>query len=424
MGQDAGGIGGLLAITIISNGATRVFLPMADHNGNIRALLDAGTGRIACEYEYSPFGVLVGAFGPAAGLCNLRFQSKYYDPETELYYFGYRYYDPASAKWLSNDPKGETADEPNLTLAFGNDPVNRYDPDGREAYIVYREFADAALKKKFPKQGHVFLAFDEKGISNVGKWRDKVYKKLGPYAPAGPQSAFPIWGTKIEDAPDANMETFSFHPWEVYDEGEGHAYNVAGILLSASSYIGYGDRIDRDAFRNARDNLNLPDAPKAMVFPLHVTEQQQFDLYQKAIASRNINNLSPQSGDIGWYMVGAQNCGSWTVWLTEQVKGVKYPSDMRKYNRLPLLPRVSIGGRIVFPGASVGGIGLGGVADYTLLPQTVTILAGTGGTVYEGARFIGYGLYRGGEAIVGAGRIIVNRAEFMQPEGGFIGWRF
>ncbi|MDD4869428.1 MAG: RHS repeat-associated core domain-containing protein [Kiritimatiellae bacterium] len=101
-----------------------------DHNGNIQHLLDASTKQIVASYEYSPFGVLIGVSGVAKNVCPLRFQSKYYDKETELYYFGYRYYDPNSCKWLSRDPLGEQGGV-NLTQAFGNDPVNKYDPDGR-----------------------------------------------------------------------------------------------------------------------------------------------------------------------------------------------------------------------------------------------------------------------------------------------------
>jgi RHS repeat-associated protein len=129
----AGGIGGLLAVTVTSNGVSRTYLPLCDHSGTIRAVLDADTGAVVAEYEYSPFGVLIGIFGPRSDICNLRFQSKYYDSETELYYFGYRYYDPASCKWLSRDPLGEFAG-PNQTLAFGNDPVNNIDPRGLRAY--------------------------------------------------------------------------------------------------------------------------------------------------------------------------------------------------------------------------------------------------------------------------------------------------
>ncbi len=91
--------------------------------------MDADTKTIVANYIYSPFGVLVGKWGDAADECPFRFQSKYYDEETELYYFGYRYYDPASTKWLSRDPLGE-AGGVNLTAFCRNDPVNRWDALG------------------------------------------------------------------------------------------------------------------------------------------------------------------------------------------------------------------------------------------------------------------------------------------------------
>ena len=69
-------------------------------------------------------------------LCPFGFQSKYYDTETALYYYGHRYYDPATGKWLSRDPKGETATEPNLLAFCRNDPVNGVDPLGLENIVV------------------------------------------------------------------------------------------------------------------------------------------------------------------------------------------------------------------------------------------------------------------------------------------------
>jgi RHS repeat-associated protein len=35
------------------------------------------------------------------------FSTKYYDWETGLYYYGYRYYNPSTGRWLSRDPLGE-----------------------------------------------------------------------------------------------------------------------------------------------------------------------------------------------------------------------------------------------------------------------------------------------------------------------------
>ena len=81
----------------------------------------------------SPFGVLIAEYGPAKDVCPFRFSTKYYDPETELYYYGYRYYDPATCKWLSNDPIQERGGY-NLTCFCRNDPINKWDPDGCEPH--------------------------------------------------------------------------------------------------------------------------------------------------------------------------------------------------------------------------------------------------------------------------------------------------
>ena len=129
IGQEAGGIGGLLAVTVTSNGADRVYLPLTDGLGNVRGLVDAQTGTLAAEYAYDPYGVPLEVGGEAADLCPFRFQTKYWDAETGLYYYGYRYYDPLSCKWLRRDPKGEAGGW-NLTAFCDCDPVNNYDPLG------------------------------------------------------------------------------------------------------------------------------------------------------------------------------------------------------------------------------------------------------------------------------------------------------
>ena len=128
-GQVSGGIGGLLAITEVEGGATKVYYPVVDHNGNIHKLVDGQTGAVVAEYEYDPFGVLLSKTGAKSGSCPFRFMSKYYDAELGLYYFGYRYYDPMTTKWLTLDPLGEQGGL-NLTAFCRNDPINNVDPLG------------------------------------------------------------------------------------------------------------------------------------------------------------------------------------------------------------------------------------------------------------------------------------------------------
>ncbi|MCX6856556.1 MAG: hypothetical protein NTV80_16815 [Verrucomicrobia bacterium] len=58
--------------------------------------------------------------------CPLRFSGQYFDPETKLNYYGYRYYNPELGRWISRDPIEERGGV-NLYGMVGNDPVNRVD---------------------------------------------------------------------------------------------------------------------------------------------------------------------------------------------------------------------------------------------------------------------------------------------------------
>jgi RHS repeat-associated protein len=77
-----------------------------DGNGNITGLSDA-TGAQTAEYLYNAFGELLERSGSYADKNLYRFSTKPYEVVGGLYYYGYRYYDPATGRWPSRDPLQE-----------------------------------------------------------------------------------------------------------------------------------------------------------------------------------------------------------------------------------------------------------------------------------------------------------------------------
>lgn len=101
------------------------YAPVHDHNGNVMSLIDAETSQIFESYRYTAFGE-----EKTTDFINpWRFSSKRVDSETGLIYFGNRYYDPHTGRWLTRDPL-ENTDGPNLYAYLSNNPLCNFDAYG------------------------------------------------------------------------------------------------------------------------------------------------------------------------------------------------------------------------------------------------------------------------------------------------------
>jgi len=100
--QGAGGVGGLLEMTYHGAQTTNCFATF-DGNGNLAALLNAADSSLVAQYEYGPFGEVIRATGVMAKASPFRFSTKYQDDETDLLYYGYRYYNPSTGRWNNRD---------------------------------------------------------------------------------------------------------------------------------------------------------------------------------------------------------------------------------------------------------------------------------------------------------------------------------
>ncbi len=128
--RGAGGVGGLLSITLHTGSYVGTYYYVNDGNGNIIGLVD-GNGMWVARYEYAAFGELLRATGPLAFINPFRFSSKYQDDETGFVYYGYRFYNASMGRWLSRDPIGERGGI-NIYRFVDNDGINAFDSDGLE----------------------------------------------------------------------------------------------------------------------------------------------------------------------------------------------------------------------------------------------------------------------------------------------------
>jgi RHS repeat-associated protein len=105
---------------------------LTDREGSVRDIMNASS-LIGDHADYDGFGnathttlSFADQFGYAGGL---------YSYDTKMEQFGARWYDPASGRWVSEDPSG-FAGGINLNEYVGNNPTNAVDPSGEEPIIL------------------------------------------------------------------------------------------------------------------------------------------------------------------------------------------------------------------------------------------------------------------------------------------------
>lgn len=110
-------------------------------------------GEIITREEYYPFGgtaLFTGRNQIEADYKTVRYSGKERDA-TGLYYYGYRYYQPWAARWLSADPLG-TIDGLNLFRMVRNNPVLLADVDGLAPHKRF-DYRDTAFNQHVENQG-------------------------------------------------------------------------------------------------------------------------------------------------------------------------------------------------------------------------------------------------------------------------------
>lgn len=118
--------GGLDEVFTRSDGSGSSHL-VSDGLGSTLGLGDSN-GVLQTQYTYDPFGTTT-ATGSTSGSAS-QFTGRENDG-TGLYFYRARYYSPTLQRFISEDPMGFNAGDPNLYAYVANDPVNNTDPSGR-----------------------------------------------------------------------------------------------------------------------------------------------------------------------------------------------------------------------------------------------------------------------------------------------------
>ncbi len=108
------------------------FFYQADHQGSVTQITDAA-GFVVNSYEYDSYGRIEASI---EGIANpFTYTGREEDPESGLYYYRARYYDPENGRFLSGDPLGFGGGDLNLYRYVLNNPLNLVDPDGEFVVI-------------------------------------------------------------------------------------------------------------------------------------------------------------------------------------------------------------------------------------------------------------------------------------------------
>ncbi|WP_309400922.1 RHS repeat-associated core domain-containing protein [Cerasicoccus maritimus] len=123
--QSVGSVGGLLLSEKYSNHNGVLRFSIFDGGGNITSYVEP-SGELIVSYDYGPMGEKhIETSLSTIEVC-FNFSTKYEDVDTGHLYYGYRYYDPTSGRWLSRDHIGESGGF-NVYVANGNDFINFID---------------------------------------------------------------------------------------------------------------------------------------------------------------------------------------------------------------------------------------------------------------------------------------------------------
>jgi RHS repeat-associated protein len=257
-------------LAMLRSSATSYF--QADGLGSITSLSN-GAGSVSQTYAYDSFGEQTGSSG---SLTNpFQYTARELDPETNLYYYRGRYYDPAVGRFLSEDPLGYDGSDANSYAFVFDSPTNFVDPSGLNGASWSNPFAGVGRNLNFA--WNWFWETDNFGDATHVNFHGKDFLYYGPNTAesqdlmrsaggvymqllykykyncqGSPQNSdFPTWAGYAFTAGDPSNTAFQVgaFSFDINDMGDGTVtytmYNKAGwhsLLGGLNGSLGDHDR--------------------------------------------------------------------------------------------------------------------------------------------------------------------------------------
>ena len=127
----------------MADGGNKFYYYIYNVQGDVIALADASTGKLAATYSYDAWGkcTVTNASGYTIGTQNpFRYRGYYYDSETSLYYLQTRYYDPDTGRFINADVFASTDMRSTLSANMfsycQNNPIIHADSQGNSATLA------------------------------------------------------------------------------------------------------------------------------------------------------------------------------------------------------------------------------------------------------------------------------------------------
>ena len=266
--QGAAGVRGLLGIKIRSRG----LFPMYSRAGDIVSYLDY-IGIPVLSERFDVFGNTTNFCDSAVEHLKYRFSTK--PLIGDLYYFGFRFYDPLIGRWLSRDPIQEAGGE-NLFSYLENSWHMTFDLLGLSGLVYTNEKLDEAIAEMIRHAANLYSLFvlDWKYGNDDPKISTKMVQKCECYASIGYRATASATMSDNSTIPPLDLGTWS--AYENASDEEKEQWDDA-VLREKTKLIIYLVRFNKTrkelnkVITKSRENCNKQEAETEALASLLLT---------------------------------------------------------------------------------------------------------------------------------------------------------